>query len=129
MQKKVSNSKDRLKELLEYYNVNISEFARRVQIPRSTISYYLSGSRDIGQLNLTIISERLGINIDWLVGMDAPMFDTTIKDDLLNQKQEIGELFYAVSGNDKILHIVKQMTFMSEHDLNLFSEIADRFSK
>lgn len=59
---------ERLKIILEYYNLSASHFAERIDVPRSSISHLLSG-RNKPSLDFIIKVEKAfdEVNLDWLI--------------------------------------------------------------
>ena len=67
----------RLKELLSYLNLTPSEFASANNIPKSSISMYLSGKRLMKADRVGELAIKYRINAAWLMGMDVPMKEQT----------------------------------------------------
>lgn len=63
----------RLRELLSYLNLTPSEFATANNIPKSSISMYLSGKRLMKADRVGELAIKYHINAAWLMGMDVPM--------------------------------------------------------
>ena len=70
---KVCSSNDRIRELLDYYKINQTEFCKKTGINKSALSNYLSGNRLPRQDQLYKIADAFGINAAWLMGFDVPM--------------------------------------------------------
>lgn len=77
MNKKISNSSARLKELMETFGISQSELCEKTKLNKSVISLYVNGKRDPRQDNLALISETFNINPAWLMGFDVPMENKT----------------------------------------------------
>lgn len=75
------SSADRLKKLLEYFNVNQNEFCQRTNIPKSAASMYLSGSRIPRQNRISDIADAYGVNETWIMGYDVPMMKDNSESD------------------------------------------------
>jgi phage repressor protein C with HTH and peptisase S24 domain len=58
----------------EITNGNLKEFAKQADIPYRTFQSYISGEREPGANNLSKISARLCISLDWLLTGDGEMF-------------------------------------------------------
>lgn len=69
----------RIKQLMKYYELNISETAKKIGVSQPNLSAMLSGKRPIGGniINKFIIS--FGINKDWLESGQGEMFDLDLK--------------------------------------------------
>lgn len=70
---KVSDSAERLKELMQIYNIRQSDFVEKTGIPKSAVSMYLSGHRFPRQDRLTVIADAYNVSEAWLMGYDVPM--------------------------------------------------------
>jgi len=71
---KKSNSKLRLRELMDYFNINQTELCNRTGLQKSALSNYLNGDRDPRQDQISLIADPFGINPAWLMGYDVSMF-------------------------------------------------------
>jgi len=72
--KKVSDSKNRIKELMTYYDLSQTDLCKRTGLQKSALSNYLSGSREPRQDQISLIVDPFNINPAWLMGYDVPMF-------------------------------------------------------
>lgn len=70
---KVSDSKNRLQELLEAFNITQADVARRTGLPKSTVSLYFSGNRIPRQDKIGLICDAYNVDPAWLMGYDVPM--------------------------------------------------------
>jgi repressor LexA len=68
-----SNTAERLAEALKIKNIKQAELVRRTGIPKSAISSYLSGKYEPKQINISKISNALGVSESWLMGFDVEM--------------------------------------------------------
>lgn len=66
----------RLKESLQLRKMKQAELVLKTNIPKSSISSYLSGKYVPKQTNIYKIANVLKVNPTWLMGLDAPMFDS-----------------------------------------------------
>lgn len=71
---KVSNSKERLFELMNTYNLNQTEFCKKTGIQKSALSNYLNGDRVPRQDQLSLIADAFNVDPAWLMGYDVPMY-------------------------------------------------------
>lgn len=74
MGKKISNSQQRIQELMSYYHLNQTELCNRTGIQKSALSNYLNGDREPRQDQISLIVDPFNINPAWLMGYDVPMF-------------------------------------------------------
>ena len=70
---KISNSKERIKELMDYFGINQTELCRRTGLQKSALSNYLNGDREPRQDQISLIVDPFGVNPAWLMGYDVPM--------------------------------------------------------
>lgn len=71
---KVSNSKERLFELMNTYKLNQTEFCKKTGIQKSALSNYLNGDRVPRQDQLSLIADAFNVDPAWLMGYDVPMY-------------------------------------------------------
>ena len=67
------SSAKRLQELMDYLGVSATEFGKMTGIPKSSVSMYLSGQRQMRADRIGDISEKFGIDPAWLMDKDVPM--------------------------------------------------------
>lgn len=73
LKKKVSNSANRIKELLEMNNMSQADFCRKTGLSRSIVSLYINGKREPAQDNIFAISQNFNVDPAWVMGFDVPM--------------------------------------------------------
>lgn len=69
----MSTTSERLKMLLEMYNITQSDFIAKTGLPKSTVSQYMNGKRLPKQNVLTLIAQKYNVQEAWLMGFDVPM--------------------------------------------------------
>jgi transcriptional regulator with XRE-family HTH domain len=70
---------ERFREAREYFQMNKADFSRKLAISKSTITRYEEGSMDIAMGSINDIAEKLGIRLEWLLGLSENMFDADIE--------------------------------------------------
>lgn len=65
--------KDRLKKALDYKGVKPIDVCERTGIPKSAMSYYLSGRSEPKANRLYVIAKALDVSEAWLLGYDVPI--------------------------------------------------------
>lgn len=65
--------KDRLKQAMSYNNVKAADLCERGNIPKSAMSYYISGRSEPKSDRLYVIAKLLDVSEAWLLGYDVPM--------------------------------------------------------
>lgn len=93
MNKKVSNSRERILQLMEYYRINQTELCKRTGIQKSALSNYLNGDREPRQNQISLIADPFNINPAWLMGYDVPMEMPTPKIELNEETEEAIKLY------------------------------------
>ena len=68
---KISDSRHRLKELMEMLNINQTEFCHRTGLNKSALSNYLNGDRVPRQDKIALIADAFGVDPAWLMGYDT----------------------------------------------------------
>lgn len=69
---KITDSKHRLKELLNDCGDTQNEMARKTGLTKSAISNYINGTREPRQDAILKISSTYNVNPAWLMGLDVP---------------------------------------------------------
>lgn len=70
---KITDSKHRIKELLNLTKDSQNEMARKCGLTKSAISNYVNGSREPRQDAILLISKAYNVNPAWLMGLDVAM--------------------------------------------------------
>lgn len=96
---KITDSRNRLKELLNESGDTQNEMARKTGLTKSAISNYINGTREPRQDAVLKISNTYNVNPAWLMGCDVPkyenkrddkdiasFFDELLNDDSINKK-------------------------------------------
>jgi transcriptional regulator with XRE-family HTH domain len=96
--------RDRLREALNDNNMKPIELAERADVPKSMISYYLSGKSVPKADRIYKMAQVLGVNEAWLLGYDVPKVRTE------EQKK-----------NDTLVDVVSKL----RKDPEFFSVVAD----
>ena len=107
--KKENNSRpaelrDRLREALNDRGMKPIELAEQTDIPKSMVSYYLSGKSVPKADRIYKMAHALGVNESWLLGYDVPKIRTA------EQKK-----------NDTLVDVVSKLRM----DPEFFSVVAD----
>ena len=74
--------KDRLKQAMAFRNIKAVDICERGNIPKSAMSYYMSGRSAPKSDRLYIIAKVLDVSEAWLLGFDVPMERSTDQRDL-----------------------------------------------
>lgn len=71
---KISNSSERLKEMMSELSLKQSDVVARTGVTKSALSNYLHGTREPRQDQISKIADPYKINPSWLMGYDVPMY-------------------------------------------------------
>lgn len=74
MAKRISSTKERLSEMMDYFHITQTDISKKTGIPKPSISHYCNGKRVPVQDQLSILCDPYGINPAWLMGYDVPMW-------------------------------------------------------
>ena len=67
------SSAERLKRLLQYFNIKQTDLSKRTGIPKSAVSMHIKGERVPRQDRISDIAEAYNVNEARLMGYDVPM--------------------------------------------------------
>jgi len=70
---KVSNSRERLLEMMKILNLKPIDICRKCGVLKSSMSNYINGTREPRQDQISLICDPFGINPAWLMGYDVDM--------------------------------------------------------
>lgn len=87
---KITDSKHRLKELIDILGISQTEFCNRCGLNKSALSNYLNGDREPRQDKLSLIADAFRISPSWLMGYDVPLeFKTPLPDGLTQDEAHV----------------------------------------
>ncbi|MBO4541844.1 MAG: helix-turn-helix transcriptional regulator [Bacteroidales bacterium] len=70
---RITTTKERIREILNYYNIKQAEFCKRTGIKSSALTNYLKGEREPRQDKVSQIADAFGLDPAWVMGYDVPM--------------------------------------------------------
>jgi len=113
---KVSDSKNRIMEIMNYYGISQAELCRRTGIATSAMSNYLNGDRVPRQDAISMICEPFNINPSWLMGYDLEMKIPTKHAD---EENRLIRAFRGLSkdGMEKVIEYAEMMRDKEKADL------------
>ncbi len=76
MKEKLAKLSDRLRQAMDEKGMRPIDLSERTSIPKSMVSYYLSGRSVPKSDRLYTIAQTLGVSEAWLMGYDVPMTRT-----------------------------------------------------
>lgn len=87
---KITDSKHRLKELLDILEISQSDFCKRCGLNKSALSNYLNGDREPRQDKLVLIADAFKISPSWLMGYDVPLeTQNAVTGDLTHEEGQV----------------------------------------
>jgi len=110
--KKITNSKARIQEILDYYGMSQTELCKKTGLQKSALSNYLSGDREPRQDQISLIVDPFNINPAWFMGYDAPMFWIPSDHDHADPGEKHLLVYYRrlnESGKHKVLDYAKDL--------------------
>lgn len=72
---KVTNSQERLKQILDYFQIRQVDLSVKTGLSSSAIANYITGKREPKQDAIAKICIPYNINPVWFMGFDLPMFN------------------------------------------------------
>lgn len=72
---RVSTSQERLKQMLDYFEIKQIDLVKKTGLGSSTIANYFTGIREPKQDAIAKICFPYNINPVWFMGFDVPMFN------------------------------------------------------
>lgn len=94
---KVCSSNERIKQLLNIYQLTQTEFCQKTRLNKSAVSNYLKGERLPRQDQLSKIADAFDISAAWLMGYDVPM--TITRHPIVGSRSKHG---YHIEINDPV---------------------------
>lgn len=109
--------KDRLKEVLKIKGIKPAELSKLTNIPKSSISRYLSGGYRANQKNVYIISKALNINPLYIMGVSDDISMPNLKQ-TKNQESMIKTEILSIIENLSDEQLYKVKKFINDFIIN-----------
>jgi len=113
--KKMNEIVQRIIEIRNELGLNQTEFAQKLNLSKSTISLAERGERPFTKRTLIDISEKFGVNYDWLTKGESPKFTKTSDSVLALLKSE-----YNLDDID--IQIIEQYITLSPTERKVFKD-------
>lgn len=81
----------RIKKALQLKGMRQSELCKLANIPKSSLSQYLSGDFEPKQDRIYLISKALNVSEAWLMGFDVPMERQELKNSSPSEEANLSE--------------------------------------
>ena len=102
--KRIATCAERIKTALSIRGMKQAELCRRVNMPKSSLSQYLSGLFEPKQDRVYDMAMALNVNEAWLMGYDVPMEkQSPEKVEILKEAEELVSLFLKAPKNKQQL--------------------------
>ena len=97
--------KDRLRQAMNDRNMIAADLRRKTGVPKSAMSYYLSGRSEPKAPRLYLIAQALDVSEAWLLGYDVPMERTPER----KKDDAIGSIVKELSVNNEFFDVVNAL--------------------
>ncbi len=77
----------RLKEVLKIKELNIKQFSEQLEMPYRTVQNYLLNERNPKAEALVKISQKMNVNLNWLLLNEGDMFKNSINENKLTEQE------------------------------------------
>lgn len=99
---------------MEYKGLNIKAFAELLDVPYRTLQNYLLNERDPSAEVLIKVSEILNVDLNWLMCSKGTMFNSSIDDNELSEKERELISHYRMLSDDTQTAFDVSFKFLSE---------------
>lgn len=117
--------KDRLAEALAKRDIKAIDLATALNIPKSTISYYLSGRNEAKSDRVYQIAKHLDVNEAWLMGYDVPMQ----RDERQKKNDQLVELVVRLRSDEKFARSVAMLAELTPTQYATIDQLLVEFTK
>lgn len=109
-QERISKLSARLKEAIDSAGMLPIDLSKKTGIPKSMISYYLSGKTEPKADRLHIIAKALDISEPWLLGFDVPKHRTADQ----KKNDQLAQLIVKMRTDEDFYNTVAALAELSE---------------
>lgn len=115
--------KDRLKQAMDFQNVKAVDLCERGNIPKSAMSYYISGRSEPKNDRLFIIAKLLNVSEAWLLGYDVPMERSSDQ----NMLDELSELNERIKKDPEFRKVIFKINHLNSEQLEAVNNLLSAF--
>ena len=115
--------KDRLKQAMEFRNVKAVDLCERGNIPKSAMSYYISGRSEPKDERIYILAKLLDVSEPWLLGYDVPMERETTQ----KEHDELSALNKRIKKDPDFRRLVIQINHLNQGQLEAINNLLTEF--
>lgn len=106
--------KDRLREAMTANNMKAVDLCERTGIPKSAVSYYLSGKSTPKSDRLYLIGRALDVSEAWLLGYDVPKE----RDNTQKKNDKLAQLVMRMRRDEAFFNAVSKLSDLSDDSFN-----------
>lgn len=117
--------KDRLKQAMDFQDVKAADLCERGNIPKSAMSYYISGRSKPKSPRLYTIAKLLDVDEAWLLGYDVPMERRTEQKEL----DELSAINERIKKEPEFRRLVIQINHLNPEQLEAVNNLLASFPK
>lgn len=122
---KISNSVERLKELLEIYGLTQREFCERTGLNKSVVSLYVNGRREPMQDNIATIAKTFNVDPAWIMGFDVPMKRKSLNEQLIEAKVK-DSILDSIGNDERTYSLAVAILQLPDSDKDMIESLVSR---
>ena len=111
--------KERLREAMATKGVKAVELSEKTGIPKSSISYYLSGTNVPKQDRIFLLAKALEVSEAWLLGYDVPAARTEAQ----KKNDELVQVVAKLRKDPEFFEVVKSLASLSISDYESIKQL------
>lgn len=115
--------KDRLKQAMDFQNVKAVDLCERGNIPKSAMSYYISGRSEPKSDRLYTIAKLLDVSEAWLLGYDVPMERSSDQ----NMLDELSRLNERIKKDPEFRKVIFKINHLNSEQLEAVNNLLAAF--
>ena len=122
---RIAELKDRLREALEARNMRAVDLMEKAGVPKSAISFYLSGKSQPKADRLYKIAQALDVSETWLLGYDVPMLRTAEQ----KKNDQLAQLIVKMRTDKRFYDNVAALAALSEKQNKTVEDLIAAFNE
>lgn len=115
--------KDRLKYAMRYKNMKAVDLCEKTGIPKSAVSYYLSGRSTPKSDRLYIIAKCLDVSEAWLLGYDVAMDRSSEQ----KETDALADMYNRIKKEKEFRNIILRINALNSQQLDVIKNLLDAF--
>lgn len=122
---RIESCSQRITKALSIRNMKQTELCRITEIPKSSLSLYLSGAYEPKQDRIFLISKALNVSEAWLMGYDVPME----RNDIQKKNDQLVELITLLRRDNEFADMVQMLSELTPEQRASVKPILAAFTK